>query len=58
MNLGRIAGHKNGAGEREVDEASLLAIYPPPGGAFAIFRTWPNRRNDDEKGTDPALYGN
>jgi hypothetical protein len=56
--LGRIAGHKNGAGEREVDEASLLAIYPPPGGAFAIFRTWPNRRNDDEKGTDPALYGN
>ena len=57
LNSGRIADHKSGAGEREVDEASLLAIYPPPGGASGIFRIWRKRRNDDEKGTDLALHG-
>jgi hypothetical protein len=55
--LDRIADHKNAAGEWVVDEASLLAIYPPPGGASGIFQTRPNGRSDDEKGTDLSLHG-
>lgn len=33
LNLGRITGRKTEAGEWEVDEAALLAVYPPPGDA-------------------------
>jgi hypothetical protein len=55
--LDRIADHKNAAGEWVVDEASLLATYPPPGGASRIFQTRPNGRSDNEKGTDPSAYG-
>jgi hypothetical protein len=33
LNLGRITGRKTEAGKWEVDEASLLAAYPPPGDA-------------------------
>ena len=52
LNLGKIKGSKNAGGEWEVDEASLLATYPPPGDAPGNL---PGSRPGGETGSDELV---